>query len=78
MIRMDHINTALGRGVGEAINEAGLSLRQVADMTGIPYPTLHRKVRGQGRAGFDVIELHRIASATKRPMGSLIPAELLA
>ncbi len=77
VFRMEQVNVALGRAVGEALEDAGLSIREAADMTGIAATTLHRKVGGKGKTTFDVAELLSIARITDRSLGSLIPEALL-
>lgn len=76
VIRMDHIPAALGQSVREAVEGAGLSIRRVADETGISFTTLQRKIKGQTRSTFDVVELHQIATLLHRSTASLLPEEL--
>ncbi|MFE3060648.1 helix-turn-helix domain-containing protein [Nocardia sp. NPDC059239] len=73
---MDHVNEVLGQAVEDALTESGLSIREAAKQTGIPFATLHRKMCGKGK--FTVIELLSLANATDRTLRSLIPEELLA
>lgn len=56
-----------------AIKEAGLSQRQVADITGIPLPTLSRRLTGGGH-GLTVPEIFVIAEATGQTPGELFRA----
>ncbi|WP_433592285.1 helix-turn-helix domain-containing protein [Nocardia sp. CA-145437] len=74
---MGHINEELARAVGEALDDAGLSVRQAAEKTGIPRATLQRKLRGAGKAGFEFSELYSLAAAINRPMRDLLPGEWL-
>ncbi|MGW5316752.1 helix-turn-helix domain-containing protein [Nocardia thailandica] len=73
---MDHIPAALGQSVREAVTDAGLSIRKVAEETGIAFATLQRKLKGHTRSTFDVVELHQIATLLDRPTASLLPEEL--
>lgn len=62
-----------GRSVAErvstAIEKSGYSLRDVADLSGVPLATLSRKKNGH--SPFDVAELYRIAGALEIPTASL-------
>lgn len=57
--------------VREATETAGLSLNRLAALTGIPAPTLRRRVTA-GPGLFTVDEITRIAEATGQPFGWLI------
>lgn len=53
--------TWTARAVQGAIQDAGRSKKSVSDETGIPYPTLNRKIAG--KAEFSFTELLLIADA---------------
>lgn len=59
--------------IADAIQESGLSLTELADRTGIPYTTLHR--RATGRTSVYVEELRIIADALGIPVTDLVVVE---
>lgn len=67
--------TELSREVGTlvlaAMGQAELSKSRVAELTGIPYSTLGRKLIGAADFSFD--ELYRIAVATGRRPSDFVP-----
>ncbi|MFI6368894.1 hypothetical protein ACIBG0_39985 [Nocardia sp. NPDC050630] len=75
---MDHTSEMLGRVVEQALIDADVSIRKASAETGIAFTTLQRKLRGQGKTSFDVLELLALARLLQRPLSSLIPQELLA
>jgi transcriptional regulator with XRE-family HTH domain len=77
VIRMDHIGKELGRVVDAAIVESGLSVRHVSKESGIPFTTLNRKLRGQGKTPLNVVELYHISRVLDRSLKSLLPEEVL-
>jgi len=50
--RVESITEWTARAVQRAIADSGRSKRSVSDETGIPYPTLNRKVAGKGEFTF--------------------------
>ena len=58
--------------VQKAITEAGRSKKSVSDETGIPYPTLNRKVAGKGE--FSFLEPFKIAKALGVSPAAFTPA----
>jgi predicted transcriptional regulator len=52
--------SVLARIIGDAIEDAGLSIARVAEKTGIPYATLYRKLHAG--SDFTFAELSAIAS----------------
>lgn len=73
VIHMDQIGKELARAVDDAIRESGLSVRHVADKSGISFTTLNRKIRGLGQTPLNAVELYHIAQTLKRPLSSLLP-----
>jgi len=75
---MEH--SEYGRDVAErvakAIETSGLSLREVADRTGIATSTLHRKRAGHPKSPFDVDELYAIAKTLDVPAATFYPDEV--
>lgn len=59
--------------VRDAIGDSGRSKRSISDETGIPYPTLNRKLAG--KAEFSFRELFLIASALGIAPWVLTPTE---
>ncbi|MAM53389.1 helix-turn-helix domain-containing protein [Microbacterium sp. UBA3394] len=55
-----------------AIGDAGLSKSKVADLSGIPYSTLNRKLMGRGEFSFE--ELYLLAEATGRRPSDFTPS----
>ncbi|WP_067573636.1 hypothetical protein [Nocardia acidivorans] len=72
---MEQINAVVGRAVGEALEDAGVGVRQAADATGIPLAKLRRKLRGQGASPFDLAELLQLAEVVDRAVSTLIPSK---
>lgn len=60
-------NTVAADGVAErvrgALSDAGLSINRLSELTGIPYPTLRRRIKVQPEY-FTVDEIARIADVT--------------
>ncbi|MGI5223242.1 helix-turn-helix domain-containing protein [Nocardia sp. CA-290969] len=73
---MDQTSVAVGESVGRALDAADLSLRKAAAQTGIPYTTLHRKIKGHGKTGFTINELLNIAEALDMSLSQLLPEEI--
>lgn len=65
-----------GQRVKQAIDDAGLSERDVAEQTGIPLTTLNRRLRGH--APFTATELRKIGQVLGVPASSLIVEEVAA
>lgn len=63
--------------VGEAARAAGLTKHQLAEQTGIPYPTLRRRLEVRPDL-FTVDELVRIAEATGTDFAWLASGEAVA
>lgn len=59
MTTAQSLSGALAGVVGDTIRDRGLTQRTVADQAGIPFTTLHRKLRGI--APFNVAELAVVA-----------------
>lgn len=74
---MDHISAELGRAVQAAMDNRGISKRQLAADTGIPFATLDRKLKGLGKSDFTFPELHRIAARLACRVSDIIPEGLL-
>lgn len=73
---MNHMNTLeyskqVAENVSKALNGANLSVSATAEKTGIPRTTLSRHLNHPETAPFDVIELSRIASITRKTVSSL-------
>lgn len=63
----------VARNVADAMDKAGLSQRDVAAATGIPLPTLNRRLNAQpGRKPLDTEELYAIAQVVKVPVETLV------
>lgn len=60
------------RLVQEAIEDSGRSKRSVSDETGIPYPTLNRKLKAQTE--FSFTELFLLSEALGVPPWKFTPA----
>lgn len=63
-------NTEVGRVISDALISASMSARQLAQLSGIPSTTLHRKLAGF--SSFTVAELTGIAQVLQIP-----PADIL-
>lgn len=61
----------VAENVSKALNGANLSVSAAAEKTGIPRTTLSRHLNHPETAPFDVIELSRIASITRKTVSSL-------
>lgn len=61
--------------VREAIGDSGRSKRSISDETGIPYPTLNRKLAG--KTEFSFRELFLLADALGVKPWSLTPPEFI-
>ena len=61
--------------VAAAIADSGRTKRSVSDETGIPYPTLNRKLAG--KAEFRFSELFLIADALGVPPWTFTPSEFV-
>lgn len=59
------------------MDDKGISNRQLAHTTGIPFTTLNRKLRGLGKSSFTFPELCAIADHLDCSVSALIPEELL-
>jgi len=68
------ITQAVAGLVSDAMDEAGVSQLRLADESGIPRPTLIRRLKGQ--SPFKVDELEAIASVLGCSVTSLIPKEV--
>jgi len=71
----DHItpyDKAVAEAVLAAIESDGMSLRSVADGTGVAYATLYRKLKLNG-APLDIAELKRLADFLGRKVSSFLP-----
>lgn len=66
-----NLTTATGARISEAAEVAGVSVRDLADTTGIPYTTLWRKLRG--RAVFTVEDVAVLATALGVDATTLVP-----
>lgn len=75
VIRMDQVR-AVGETVDAARREAQISIRSLANDSGIPYPTLNRKLAGKGHTTFDIIQLHLISKVLGRSLSSLLPESM--
>lgn len=69
MINFSPSDTA--KAVREAIEDAGRSKRSISDETGIPYPTLNRKLAGKNE--FTFRELYLLSEALGVPPYRLTP-----
>lgn len=74
---MDHISAELAKAVQAAMDGKGVSKRQMAADTGIPFTTLDRKLRGLGNSDFTFPELHLIADRLECRVSDIIPEGLL-
>lgn len=63
--------THFGEAVAARIVAKGLSLRNVADQTGIPLTTLHRRIRSASMS-FTLGELTRIAALLDTTAGTIV------
>jgi transcriptional regulator with XRE-family HTH domain len=70
---MDSTKAATARKVDAAREGAGLSISELAVASGIPYATLHRKLRAQSPFDFDDID--RLAAALSTTPRDLIAFE---
>lgn len=61
-----------------AMDDKGISIRQMAKDTGIAFTTLDRKLKGKGKSTFDFVELIAVAEQLDCSVSTLVPAELLA
>lgn len=68
---MSNATAETAEAVRRALADSGRTKKAVSDETGIPYPTLNRKVAGHSE--FTVGELVRIAVATRVPPYQLLP-----
>ena len=59
------------------MDNKGISKRKLANVTGIPFATLDRKLRGVGKSAFTFPELSAIAEHLDCSVSDLIPEELL-
>lgn len=57
--------------IKKAVEESGKSVEDVAQITGIPYSTLYRRVHGQ--TDITVTQLYAVAKATGRTVPDLLP-----
>lgn len=69
------IASEVGAAVAGAIRDAGRTKLWVSDETGIPYPTLNRKVAGKSE--FALSELASVAEALGTTPSRFIPATFL-
>lgn len=74
--KVNHMNTLeyskqVAENVSKALDGANLSVSAAAEKTGIPRTTLSRHLNHPETAPFDVIELSRIASITRKTVNSL-------
>lgn len=74
--KVNHMNTLkyskqVAENVSKALDGANLSVSATAEKTGIPRTTLSRHLNHPETAPFDVIELSRIASITRKTVSSL-------
>ena len=74
--KVNHMNTLeyskqVAENVSKALDGANLSVSAAAEKTGIPRTTLSRHLNHPETAPFDVIELSRIASITRKTVSSL-------
>lgn len=67
------ITKATAEKVAAARLDAGVSLQHLAEATGIPYATLHRKITG--RSSFDLDQLAAVANALGVDPRDLLPFE---
>ena len=56
--------------VRDAIEESGMSIKELSEHTFIPYASLHRKLLG--RYEFNVSELYSVASALDREVSDFL------
>lgn len=66
------VATDSARLVQEAIEDSGRSKRSVSDESGIPYPTLNRKLKAQNEFSFS--ELYLLAETLGVPPWRFTPA----
>jgi transcriptional regulator with XRE-family HTH domain len=66
-----YVRTDIARRVAKALLDSDKSKTQLARVTGIPYATLDRKLRGV--TDFSVVELLRVADALGITPASLVP-----
>lgn len=71
----NHIAESTAGVVRQAIGESGRSKRSISDETGIPYPTLNRKLAG--KTEFSFRELFLLADALAVAPWTLTPPEFL-
>ena len=70
---MSNTTEWIAAAIRHALLDAGRTKRAVADETGIPYPTLNRKI--SGKRDFTLSELLSIAEATNPPPAAFIPPQ---
>lgn len=68
-------NATVAGTVTESINLAGYSRSKMAELSGVPYATLTRKLSGHSE--FTIRELGSIAKVLNLPLRALIPTEIL-
>ncbi|MCW4458154.1 helix-turn-helix transcriptional regulator [Microbacterium sp. MPKO10] len=71
----DHITAEQADKVAAAVERAGMSRTKLADLTGIPYTTLGRKINGH--TSFTAVEIYDIAIALNTAPAALMPQVLL-
>ena len=70
---MSNTTEWIAAAIRHALLDAGRTKRAVADETGIPYPTLNRKI--SGKRDFTLSELLSIAEATNTHPAAFIPPQ---
>jgi hypothetical protein len=62
--------------VSDLMSTAEISQQRLANATGIPLPTLRRRLLGVGQQSFNLAELEAIASFLKLTIFDLLPQEV--
>ena len=62
----------IARSLADAADARGVSRRQLAQMTGIPLATLHRRLAGGAARPLDLAEALAISEAIECPLSQLI------
>ncbi|MBC9953273.1 helix-turn-helix transcriptional regulator [Leucobacter sp. cx-42] len=69
----NHVTESTAKAVREAIGQSGRSKRSISDETGIPYPTLNRKL--SGKTEFTFRELFLLSDVLGVAPWTLTPPE---